>query len=368
MPIGNITQTMSTILSPPHRGVDVQTVFVSKQEDFQDHLADITIGELNTLKDQLNSRIGEINSTATTINEYANTASAGASTATTKAGEASTSATAALTSKNQASTFATNSSNSATKASQWADNNYNVEVETGKYSAKHWSTVAQNATANKVDKVTSTDNAIVRFNGTNGEVKSSLVTIDDGGNIRSVRVICAGTGNDYNTGAIEANGNGSTVVPSIGFHQPGVYGGSLQQVAGNEFSFHNHSGAYAVLKNNINMQNAINVNGTVGGSILTSNVIVESGSNANGSYTKFANGSMMEYKIVICAATANVLYYEPITWPVSGASGGTGAIVTTMSTTFNYIMSQSPSFNGFNFFFRVDTTQTYYFTLTKYTP
>ena len=147
MPIGNITQTMSTISPPPHRGVDVQTVFVNKQEDFQDHLADITIDELNTFKDQLNTRIGEINSTTTTMNGYADTASAGASTATTKAGEASTSASGALTSRNQASTFATNSSNSAIKSSQWADNNYNVEVEAGKYSAKHWATEANNVIA-----------------------------------------------------------------------------------------------------------------------------------------------------------------------------------------------------------------------------
>lgn len=144
MPINNITQSVSTIPAPPHRGVDVQTQFVIKQEDFQDHLQGTTVTELNTLKDQLNSRIGEINSTATTMNEYASTASTGASTATTKAGEASTSASGALTSKNQASTFATNSSNSATKASQWADNNYNVLVEAGKYSAKHWATVAEN--------------------------------------------------------------------------------------------------------------------------------------------------------------------------------------------------------------------------------
>ena len=70
MPIGNITQTMSTISPPPHRGVDVQTVFVTKQEDFQDHLAGTTVTELNTLKDQLNTRIGEINSTTTTILAY----------------------------------------------------------------------------------------------------------------------------------------------------------------------------------------------------------------------------------------------------------------------------------------------------------
>ena len=144
MPINNITQTISTIPEAGRRGIDVQTQFVIKQEDFQDHLQGTTVTELNTLKDQLNTRISEINSTTTTMNGYADTASAGASTATTKAGEASISASGALTSRNQAETFKNNASVSATKASQWADNNYNVEVETGRYSAKHWATEANN--------------------------------------------------------------------------------------------------------------------------------------------------------------------------------------------------------------------------------
>lgn len=42
---------------------------------------------------------------------------------------------------------------------------------------------AGNHTHNYVAKVTSTDNAVVRFNGTTGEVQSSGVTIDDNGNI-----------------------------------------------------------------------------------------------------------------------------------------------------------------------------------------
>ena len=144
MPINNITQTISELPAAGRRGVDVQTQFVIKQGDFQDHLQGTTVTELNTLKDQLNSRIGEINSTATTMNGYADTASAGASTATTKAGGASASASEALTSRNQAETFKNNASTSATKAIQWADNNYNVEVETGRYSAKHWATEANN--------------------------------------------------------------------------------------------------------------------------------------------------------------------------------------------------------------------------------
>ena len=116
MPINNITQTISKLPAAGKRGIDVQTLFVTKQEDFQDHLQGTTVTELNTFKDQLNTRIGEINSTATTMNGYADTASAGASTATTKAGEASTSASEALTSRNQAETFKNNASTSASTA------------------------------------------------------------------------------------------------------------------------------------------------------------------------------------------------------------------------------------------------------------
>lgn len=145
MPINNITQTISTIPPAGARGVDVQTSFVTKQEDFQDHLQGVTVDELNALVVQQNTMAGAMNSTATQVNTNANTA-------TTKAGEANNSASNALSSANTATTqagIATNKANestaSAVKAGKWADNNYNVEVETGRYSAKHWSTVAENA-------------------------------------------------------------------------------------------------------------------------------------------------------------------------------------------------------------------------------
>ena len=145
MPIGNITQSVSVIPAPPHRGIDVQTVFVNKQEDFQDHLQGVTVDELNALVVQQNTMAGAMNSTATQVNTNVNTA-------TTKAGEASTSASNALSSANTATTqagIATNKANEATasalKAGKWSDEAYNVEVEIGRYSAKHWSTVAENA-------------------------------------------------------------------------------------------------------------------------------------------------------------------------------------------------------------------------------
>ena len=121
MPIDNITQTISTIPPAGARGVDVQSIFVAKQEDFQDHLQGTTVSELNTLKDQLNSRIGEINSTTTTMNGYATSASSSASTATTKAGEASTSASGALTSRNQAETFKNQAGTFAQQAQESAE-------------------------------------------------------------------------------------------------------------------------------------------------------------------------------------------------------------------------------------------------------
>ena len=176
MPIDIISQTISTIPEAGHRGVDVQTQFVIKQEDFQDHLQGTTVSELNALKTQINTTVTGMNTAVTTVNTEASQAS-------TSASSASTSANTATTKASQASASASSASTSATKASQWADNNYNVEVETGKYSAKHWSTVAQNTVNDKVDKVTSTDNAVVRFDGTTGLVQNSGVIIDDAGNV-----------------------------------------------------------------------------------------------------------------------------------------------------------------------------------------
>ena len=87
----------------------------------------------------------------------ATSASGSAATATTKAGEATasatnaaTSATTATTKASEASTSATNAAASAAtstantaKAFQWAEADQGVQVETGKYSAKHWATQAQ---------------------------------------------------------------------------------------------------------------------------------------------------------------------------------------------------------------------------------
>ena len=135
MPINNITQTVSTIPAPPHRGVDVQTQFVIKQEDFQDHLQGTTVDELNTLKTQMNTMAGEMNTTASQVNTNANTtttkaneasasatsASASASTATTQAGIATTQAGIATTQAGIATTKANEASASASTATTKAN-------------------------------------------------------------------------------------------------------------------------------------------------------------------------------------------------------------------------------------------------------
>jgi microcystin-dependent protein len=102
------------------------------------------------------SKASEATSQAATATAQAATATTQAGIATTKAGEAATSATnaaasastastqanTATTKATQANTSAVNALASENKAEKWADENFNVEVESGKYSAKHWAEVA----------------------------------------------------------------------------------------------------------------------------------------------------------------------------------------------------------------------------------
>lgn len=48
-----------------------------------------------------------------------------------------------------------------------------------------------------------------------------------------------GSGNDFNSGGVEVQGNGTanTIFPNIGFHQPGLYASSLQLRGGADFRF-----------------------------------------------------------------------------------------------------------------------------------
>ena len=60
------------------------------------------------------------------------------------------------------------------------------------------------------------------------------------GQLNGTRVRMTGTGNDYDSGAYEVAGNGAanTVFPTIGFHQPGTYGASMQLRGAGDFRFY----------------------------------------------------------------------------------------------------------------------------------
>ena len=66
MAVNNITQTITTIPMAGKRGVDVQTIFVNKQEVLR-CLTEVFVGQINTLRTQLNFP-GQVNTTATQIN------------------------------------------------------------------------------------------------------------------------------------------------------------------------------------------------------------------------------------------------------------------------------------------------------------
>ena len=67
-------------------------------------------------------------------------------------------------------------------------------------------------------------------------------------NVSGGKAIVQGTGNDYNLGGVEVKGDGpaNTVFPTIGFHQPALYGSSLQLRGNGDFRFYTQGlSAYA---------------------------------------------------------------------------------------------------------------------------
>lgn len=95
-------------------------------------------------------------------------------------------------------------------------------------SAKPVSTAQQTAIDTKVAKVTSTDNAIVRFNGTTGEIQNSGVTIDDN-NVVSI----TNSNASYGLEVRDNTGNAG-----IKFANTGINSGNIQlSRSGNKLSF-----------------------------------------------------------------------------------------------------------------------------------
>ena len=84
MVVDNITQTITAIPMAGKRGIDVQTIFVNKQEAFQDALTEVFVGQINTLRTQLNTFVEQLNTTMTQINTDATTSTTAAAIATAK--------------------------------------------------------------------------------------------------------------------------------------------------------------------------------------------------------------------------------------------------------------------------------------------
>lgn len=96
-----ITQTISNVPQAGKRGGDVRSVFVSKQEAYQDGISDTFVPQVNTVIGQINTTLGEMNILKNQAENVTATASSSASLASQKASEANTSANQALTYKNQ---------------------------------------------------------------------------------------------------------------------------------------------------------------------------------------------------------------------------------------------------------------------------
>lgn len=67
----------------------------------------------------------------------------------------------------------------------------------------------------------------------------NYVTLNTEQLILARKAIQGATGNRYDQSAIETRGNGSTIYPSIGFHQPGSHAGTISLRDSNQFYFRN---------------------------------------------------------------------------------------------------------------------------------
>ena len=98
--MATINTIITEIPEAGHRGVDARSLFVSKQEAFQDALTGGFVPQVNSWRTEANLVRSEVNSLRDATATDKNTATTQAGIATTKANEASVSASQALTSKN----------------------------------------------------------------------------------------------------------------------------------------------------------------------------------------------------------------------------------------------------------------------------
>jgi hypothetical protein len=122
-----IIQTITSLPTPPKRGVDAREEFVTKGEQFFDALHDVTVTELNTAFTQINEVETNVNNKESIATTKASEASTSATLATTKAAEASISATnasQALTDALAAKNAAEEAANSAAASLDYFDDRY----------------------------------------------------------------------------------------------------------------------------------------------------------------------------------------------------------------------------------------------------
>lgn len=103
-----------------------------------------------------------------------------------------------------------------------------------------WTLNLNNTGAPGWDKLSETIDLTAYYTQT--QINSMLedhVTLDTPQNILARKTFGGASGNRFDTGAIETKGNGSTIYPAIGFHQPGLYAGTISLRNSNQFSFRN---------------------------------------------------------------------------------------------------------------------------------
>lgn len=189
--------------------------------------------------------------------------------------------------------------------------------------------------------------AVAQYSGAplTGTPVRTAYLLDGSGNTSFPGVVSAGkfaavgNGNDYGSGAFEAKGNGTTntVFPTYGFHQPGLYAGSLQMKTAVDFYFYQQGGT--ALAN----VSANTFNGYLNGTAAVATYL-NSGASSTG--------------VTSIASRVNSGFYEcsaPTTangWPVTGS--WYHMIASTHSNAGNYYSMQFAAdfYNSNNLFFR----------------
>jgi hypothetical protein len=184
------------------------------------------------------TKASEASASATTASTKASEAATSASSASTSASNASTAATTATTKAGEASTSASNALASENKAKKWADENEDVEVETGKYSAKHWATKASEVvSAGLINDTTPSSSTVFSSTKTNAtyEPKNFNIQshISSTSNPHSVTKTQVGLGNVDNTSDDNKPISSATATALSGKQDTLVSGTNIKTLNGN---------------------------------------------------------------------------------------------------------------------------------------